>query len=242
MCKYCYSTNDLLNNSRSFSVISKTQTMRGIIMLNEHSEKTSQGIKTQTRRIVPQKVIAKCKNDLGLILNESTYKVGDVLYIKEPYWLHVNFDSFTPTQAYFNGADMVYFQECENAGTLRNARYMPECFSRQKIGITRVRVEYLNEISENDCKAEGIEIYDSFVNEYTKENIPYYQLHKPKNEKKSNADYFMGYVAYCKHEIYDTCMTHDIKTAYQTLFDSINGKGTYAKNPLVYVYEYRRYD
>ena len=28
-------------------------------MLNEHSEKTSQGIKTQTRRIVPEKIIER---------------------------------------------------------------------------------------------------------------------------------------------------------------------------------------
>lgn len=215
--------------------------MKGIIMLNEHSEKTSQGIKTQTRRIVPEKVIAKCKNDLDL-LNESKYKVGDVLYIKEPYWLHVNFDSFTPTQAYFNGADMAYFRECENVGTDRNAIFMPEYFSRQKIEITGVRVERLNEISGNDCRAEGIEVYDSFVNQSTNEDIPYYQLYKPKNEKKSDWDYFFGYVAYCKHFIYNTPMSHDIKIAYQTLFDSINGKGAYAKNPLVYVYEYRRYD
>jgi len=216
--------------------------MQGIIMLNEHSEKTSQGIKTQTRRVVPQKTITKCNNDLDLILKESKYKVGDVLYIKEAYWLHINFDSFSPKQAYFNGADVAYFKECENAGTLRSPMYMPEYFSRQKIEITGVRVEGLNDISEEDCKLEGIEAYDYYMDYVRNKNIPYYKLYKPKNEKKSNADYFKNYVAYCKHEIYDTYMSHDIKTAYQTLFDSINGKGKYDTNPLVYVYEYAKYD
>jgi len=216
--------------------------MQGIIMLNEHSEKTSQGIKTQTRRVMPQKTIAKCKNDLDLILKESKYKVGDVLYIKEAYWLHINFDSFSPKQAYFNGADTVYFKECENAGTLRSPIYMPEYFSRQKIEITGVRVEYLNEISEEDCKLEGIEAYDYLSLDAPNKDVYYYKLYKPKKEKKSNAEYFKNYVAYRKHLIYHTYMSHDIKVAYQTLFDSINGKGTYATNPLVYVYTYRRHD
>jgi len=221
--------------------------MQGIIMLNEHSEKTSQGIKTQTRRVVPQKTITKCNNDLDLILKESKYKVGDVLYIKEAYWLHINFDSFSPKQAYFNGADVVYFKECENAGTLRSPMYMPEYFSRQKIEITGVRVEGLNDISEEDCKLEGIEAYDYLKND-SGTLVPYYKLYVPKSEKAGNFAYFFGCVSnYIKHPNCEPfcdniSISPDIKTAYQTLFDSINGKGKYDTNPLVYVYEYAKYD
>lgn len=211
-------------------------------MLNEHSEKTSQGIKTQTRRIVPEKIIEKCKNDFDLILKESKYKVGDILYIKETYYLHSDFDSFSPKQAYFNGADVVYFKDCENAGTLRNPMYMPEYFSRQKIEIIGVRVERLNDINEEDCKLEGIEAYDYLSLDTPNKDIPYYELHKPSNEKKSDFHYFSDYVGFRVHYMCGTYMNHDIKVAYKTLFDSINGKGTYATNPLVYVYTYRRYD
>jgi hypothetical protein len=111
-------------------------------------------------------------------------------------------------------------------------------------------VERLNDISEEDCKLEGIEIYNTFVDDDTNKPTNYYQLHKSKKEKKSDWDYFFNYVAFGTHNSWTeesratitVFISHNIKIAYQTLFDSINGKGKYATNPLVYVYEYKRYD
>lgn len=46
---------------------------------------------------------------------------------------------------------------------------------------------------------------------------------------------------YYRYEVESTTKTHAILSNAKTKVQ-INGKGAYAKNPLVYVYEYRRYD
>ena len=74
-----------------------------------------------------------------------------------------------------------------------NSIFMPRWASRIQLEITDIRVERLNDISEDDCEAEGL--------------------------KK---------------------LQGGIKTAFKMLWESINGKGSWDKNPWVWVVEFKR--
>ena len=82
-----------------------------------------------------------------------------------------------------------------------------------QIKITNIRVERLQDISDEDCLAEGII-------EHIAEIIPNYP----------------PYTQYCCgiSEVY--CDTP--RQAFAALIDKINGKGTWESNPYVWVYDF----
>ena len=86
-------------------------------------------------------------------------------------------------------------------GRYRHARFMPRWASRITLEITDVRVERLNDISEEDAMAEGCEpvLWDCNDNHTT--------------------DYIYG---------------------FSELWESINGKGSWDKNPWVWVVAFKR--
>jgi len=89
---------------------------------------------------------------------------------------------------------------------------MPTKYARYFIEITGVKAERLQDIS--DCLQEGI--YE--------ERPEYYDL--PKNSKPNYYHYGV--------EWYNTP-----QEAYAALINSINGKGTWERNPWVWVYDYK---
>lgn len=80
-----------------------------------------------------------------------------------------------------------------------------------RIRITDVRVERLNDISESDIKAEGID----YVNGYSE-------------------SYFFGFGV--KTEKGWIRLGNTPREAYAALIDKISGKGTFESNPYVFVY------
>jgi len=84
-----------------------------------------------------------------------------------------------------------------------------------RIEITDVRCERLQEISDEDCLKEGIiETYPDMLSEF-----PFTTIH-----------YFWD-IDYGTHI--------DARQAYAALFDSINGRGAWESNPYVWVYEFK---
>lgn len=89
--------------------------------------------------------------------------------------------------------------------------HMPRCFSRITLKITQVRVERLQDISEQDAKAEGV--------------LPEFEIdigtfvHNQKWNPEAASTYRLGY----KH-----------------LWNEINGNGSWDKNPWVWVIELKR--
>ena len=78
-----------------------------------------------------------------------------------------------------------------------------------RIRITNIRVERLQDISEEDCLAEGIVDFESRINK---------------------AHFY---------RITDESATYETaKKPYSLLIDKIAGKGTWDRNPLVFVYEF----
>lgn len=140
-------------------------TARPLLMAAPMVRSTIEGRKTQTRRTVklppwstgddgdveidergiPQ-IIARtsgCFADIPL-----RYKAGDLLYVKETF-AHVA--NFPPTVRYYATDDVHELRKKQPS------IHMPRWASRLTLEITDVRVERLQDISEEDAEAEGIE-------------------------------------------------------------------------------------
>ncbi len=94
---------------------------------------------------------------------------GDQLWIKEAWAYRLDMDHLKGTQLYEAGIrDAWYWADgigkCCNtgcagaAGRVRSARFMPRWASRLTLEITNIRVERVQNISEDDAKAEGVDL------------------------------------------------------------------------------------
>lgn len=135
-------------------------------------------------------------------------KTGDILYVKET-WCYETDMGGGNNGWYFYKAD---FEEHEGPTKWKSSRFMPKSAARLFLEITDIRVERLNDISENDAYAEGIdedELEDA-VNTYN-----YY------------GNSYLGRNTPCKY-------------VYKNLWEHINGEGSWAQNPFVWVIEFKR--
>lgn len=199
--------------------------MKGICFKEPLFHLTVHGIKTQTRRIIPIKYdpvefermadgsLVAISPDTFLKSVRSRYKVGETVYLKEPYQHAVAFED--DGYGYFYGTeniedfskDFSWFKNrteddknwtkgrIKHGEKKMNKLFMPEVAARYFIKITGVRAERLQDISEDDCVKEG---------------TPYSQVEE-----------YGG-----------------LREAYSAIIDSINGKGTWNSNPWMWVYDY----
>lgn len=201
--------------------------MKGICFIEPLFHKVVKGEKTQTRRIIePQ---PEYSDRVGMIYkglcygigfdnpkdayynfsnnsNAARYKVGEVVYLKEPY---VKASSGRIFRKY-DKSDCSYLrflgENPDAKGAWNNKLFMPESAARFFIEITAVRAERLQDISDEDCLKEGIfEVMGGALNMNNIDPIGYLQP----------------------------------SDAYAALIDKINGKGTWEKNPFVWVYDFK---
>lgn len=140
--------------------------MKGIFFIEPLFNAVVDGIKTQTRvfnnyiedvnrhyisfgytrvRKMRNGHFRLCNDNLGSYIDyKSKYRIGETLYLKEPYYNNIDerIDYSFTTQ---------YFPY-----DLKNKLYIPESSARYFIEITDIRFERLHEISESDCIKEGI--------------------------------------------------------------------------------------
>ena len=187
------------------------------IMFNDKFSLTRavlEGRKTQTRRIVLERyanMIQDIKNrlissnktkeqinsslsELGITI--SPYKVGEIVAIAQSYK-----DC---------GAEAYYWEQTPG---WTNKMFVKANLMPHRIEIERLRVERLQDISEEDCLKEGI--YEDGGNDSF---IPHYFY----NYYNSNSDGFKT-----------------PQLAYAHLIDKINGKGTWNSNLFVLAYDYK---
>jgi len=140
------------------------------------------GRKTQTRRIIqPQPKVVHGSHSDGSITTERIFrsgdqrihcpygKQGDRLWVKETWRAYERKDGLDVIQ-YRAGGRFQPIENNENAANLwlsargchgdewRSSRFMPRWASRINLEITDIRVQRVQEISEEDAIAEGIEI------------------------------------------------------------------------------------
>ena len=179
------------------------------------TEAVLSGRKTQTRRIVPQSFFT-CTYDIldnNTLVCEDMY--GDWHDIRKTrYALQVG-EVVAVAQSYHS----FYNDECDPRIFPDGAGWLNKMFVRadlmpHQIRITNVRVERLQDISDEDCIAEG-------VCKWTKDRELF---------KYDMADGFEMFEWRDK--------PHTPREAYAALIDRISGKGTFESNPYVFVYEF----
>lgn len=153
------------------------------------------GTKMQTRRLV--------KNGVPLgnyeeAMTHSTYKVGEVVAVAQRY----------------SDVGAASFDEWE-----RNSDWFKKGFSNKMfvkselmpyhIKITDVRMERLQDISDEDCMKEGVEFL--------------------------NGSYYVN----CNKKVHSRIwLGQTPQKSYAALIDKISGKGTWESNPYVFVYDF----
>jgi hypothetical protein len=138
----------------------------------------------------------------------TRYSKGEIVYIPEPYSLILNIKGDDLTPIYKIGNNPANFSDIR----WQNSMFMPQKYARTFAEITSVRIERLQDISEEDCLKEGI-----FSNALeTKFGLP--------SSDKTELKFIFG---------------TNLKAAFAALIDKVCKKGTWMSNPFVEVYEFK---
>lgn len=190
------------------------------------------GSKTQTRRVLKPQPSDDLDNlgDGETVLDMATgkpvnlrFEVGDRLWVRETWYCdHIDCqrgpylcpENMTLTQLVEDG--WLHFRATDEPNIWeagqpkwRTPLHLPRWASRLTLTVTDVRVERLQDCSEADAIAEGI---------------------NPPTHKVENGNNVDLYTDYLQGDGYSTCHPVD---SYRTLWNSINGAGAWEQNPWV---------
>ncbi len=153
--------------------------------------------KTQTRRI--------CLDQINPTANKSKWHIGEVVAISQPY-------KDILSSAY---CDKYELDKLTHTKGWSNAMFTKSDLMPHHIKITGIKVERLQDISDEDCLKEGIIHVSTFLGQKI--------YHTP----HVNGSYLSTNVA---------------QEAFAYLIDKVSGKGTWESNPYVWVYEFKLFD
>ena len=187
------------------------------IMFNDKYELTKavlEGRKTITRRAAPEKLL-ECITEYAhgdeaeliyrLIAN-SPYKVGEVVAIAQCY--------NDVIEEWKKGYGQGFCFDLKDRAGMTNKMFVRSEEMPHHIKITNIRVEHMQNISDEDCLREGL-IYSTVgVNNYG-----FYS-------ENDNCVYYF----------------YTPREAFAALIDKVSGKGTWESNPYVWVYEFELVD
>lgn len=153
------------------------------------------------------------RHDHGLVSMPCPYgEPGDRLWVRET-WAHDGSKAPPLYRASWQCKRDYPGVPCEHGpDRWRPPIYMPRWASRLTLEVTGVRVERLNDISEEDAKAEGVERFDTGWRDYSSER---------------------------PGEPTGACFA-EARDSFRTLWESINGPDSWAANPWVWVVEFKR--
>jgi hypothetical protein len=191
--------------------------MKGITFTEPLFHKVVSGEKTQTRRIVKPQPAFEGEFRYACPKDENQ---KDIIprYLKEPYarsyipGIEDKDDNPFTTAIDPKCWETIYrYDDCIYAGAeWKNAISMPAKYARYFIEITAVRCERLQDISDEDCLKEGIQEIKGF-----------------------------NPVSTCYEDCVDKNLWTSPQQAYAALIDQIYGKGTWERNPYVWVYDFK---
>lgn len=172
------------------------------------------GTKTMTRRIVPDGTLRMAQMEVGVHGGDLAERIKD-------HSLYLWHDEIAIAQAYNTlrwpsvpGIDWnAIVDEVTHAKGWKNKMFVKAKYMPHRIRITNIRVERLQDISDKDCLREGIR---KSVVEYGDKKIVQWTYF---DEKR-------------------TIWFDSPRDAFAALIDRISGRGTWERNPWVYVYEF----
>jgi hypothetical protein len=147
-------------------------------------------------------------------------KVGDLIWVRESCRT-IGGHAAKPDYSVMSPNDFVYKADESWNGPFKPSIHMPKAAARIWLQVTDVRVERLQEISEHDAKAEGIE------------QIKVCNLSDP-NDKIRYRDYHYSDAMHPKARLWYTA-----KRSFETLWQSINGEECWNQNPWVWCVSFK---
>ena len=215
------------------------------IMFNDKmclTQAVLEGRKTQTRRIVSQSLIDKYEewyDDVcsiampsgsiietlrdWLLRKHTRYRAGEVVAVAQSYCSIAeeleNYKNATCAAHYEKNVQKAseYISWMEHPG-FNNKMFVAADKMIHRIRITDVRVERLQDISDDDCIKEGVELN---TRQYEYDGTKYYCVR--------GLGYWRGF----------GCTNfHTPREAFAALIDKVSGKGTWERNPYVFVYDF----
>lgn len=173
------------------------------------------GRKTQTRRIVPTKLLNeyghnKFSDKSYELIRNSHFKVGEEVSIAQSY--NDVYEELKRTHGSSSPVTRDFFHKYIQGGRMpvSNKMFVRADIMLHRIRITNIRVERLQDISEEDCLKEGI-MRGEFLNTWDE------------------------YYFECGQNYITAKTTRD---AYKKLINKVSGKGTWESNPWVFVYDF----
>jgi hypothetical protein len=140
---------------------------------------------------------------------------GDRLWVREAWTTHKCFDHIPPRDLETRSIHYIADGKIET-GKYRQAFHMPRWASRTLLEVTEVRVQRLQDISEEDAEAEGVLQWGADL------------MADPKVTQYEIDQMAVRYG------------TGSLRCGYAALWDSINGLGSWAANPWVWAVSFRR--
>lgn len=190
------------------------------IMFNDKFSLTQavlEGRKTMTRRICKEQIRRSvfCESGFETIHGyevKPKYEIGEVVAIAQSY-MDLEYD---PNSLDRHPKNLSIRGLMKDSAGWNNKMFVKSYACKHHIKITGIKVERLQDISDEDCLKEGI------IHAYTtNDGIRIY--HTP-NEKK-------GYLS-----------TDVAQEAFAYLIDKVSGNGTWESNPYVFAYEFKLVD
>ena len=177
----------------------KTQTRR-IIPSADHENRRYEGTPKLTNPDGTKSVLAQFSDKRVL----SAYAINDVVAIAQAYKNIPKFPQLSKQAV----------EELKQSPGWNNKMFVRADLMPHHIRITDIRVERLQDISDKDCIAEGIEVFP---------------------------DSKYGY-RFVKGETLHWIDADSLRQVYASLIDKVSGKGTWESNPYVFVYDFRLID
>lgn len=187
-----------------------------------------EGRKTQTRRIVDVSKLSKMQidclddenSDLGILtlcnlLDDGRYKVGEEVAVAQSYKEVCYSPSVQETIENELGMSV------EDSAGHNNKMFVRADLMPNRIKITNVHIERLQDISEEGCLKEGFEYVD---------------VNNGWGNAASHYEYILTYEDKLGRNLQMASRSH--KDAFSFLIDKTCGVGTWDINPWVFVYEF----
>ncbi len=166
----------------------------------------------------------------GYSLVKTPNQVGDVFWVRENYYTASNWDHWKPSMLKSVNVEVFYVADLPNydiprplsKGKTRPCIFLPKEYARIFLKIKSIRIERLQDISEEDIKNEGVQLT------VDRNGYVLFEL----GEKCSALFFSKNISIMSQYEIW--------KTHWAALWCKINSIESWKSNPYVFVYEFEQ--